>query len=434
MKTFYKLLANNLIAGVTTNFVWFALTFWAYLETESVLATSIIGGGWAVLSAGLALAFGTYVDHHKKKQAMIVSSALSLVAFTLGLFVYLAIPVESLLNLSGIPFWIFSSLLLLGAVAANMRSIALSTCVTILVEPDRRDNANGLIGSIMGFTFAITSVFSGLGIGFLGIQWSLIIGIGITAIALVHMLTIRIPEKEIVHLEDKPSPVDFKGALRAVNLVPGLIGLILFTTFNNFLGGVFMSLMDAYGLSLVDVRVWGLLWGVLSFGFIAGGLIVAKKGLGKNPVKTILMVNIVLWVVCIFFTIRESIVLTSVGLFIYMMIVPAVEAAEQTVIQKVVPLEKQGRVFGFAQTAEQAASPLTAFLIGPIAQFIVIPFMSEGGRGADLIGGWFGVGPARGMALIFSIAGILGLLATLIAFKSNSYSLLSKRYIGNQTN
>ena len=39
MKTFKILLANSLLAGVTNNFVWFALIFWGYLETQSVLVT-----------------------------------------------------------------------------------------------------------------------------------------------------------------------------------------------------------------------------------------------------------------------------------------------------------------------------------------------------------------------------------------------------------
>lgn len=46
----------------------------------------------------------------------------------------------------------------------------------------------------------------------------------------------------------------------------------------------------------------------------------------------------------------------------------------------------------------------------------------------DLIGGWFGVGEARGLALIFIGAGIIGLIVTLLAFLSRSYRLLSKQY------
>ena len=71
-----------------------------------------------------------------------------------------------------------------------------------------------------------------------------------------------------------------------------------------------------------------------------------------------------LWTVTILFPIRASIVLLTAGMAIYMLLIPFVEAAEQTVLQKVVPYERQGRVFGFAQSVEQAASPLTAFLIG----------------------------------------------------------------------
>ena len=83
--------------------------------------------------------------------------------------------------------------------------------------------------------------------------------------------------------------------------------------------------------------------------------------------------------------------------------------------------------FGFAQSVEQAASPVTAFLIGPLTQFVVIPFMTDG-AGADAIGGWFGTGPDRGMALVFTVAGLIGLLVTLLAFNLSCYRQLSAAY------
>ena len=86
------------------------------------------------------------------------------------------------------------------------------------------------------------------------------------------------------------------------------------------------------------------------------------------------------------------------------MLVPYAEASEQTILQKVVPYERQGRVFGFAQSVEQAASPLTAFLIGPLTQLVFIPFMTDG-AGAETIGDWFGTGPERGIALVFVLTG-----------------------------
>ena len=150
--------------------------------------------------------------------------------------------------------------------------------------------------------------------------------------------------------------------------MPGLFALIAFSCFNNFLGGVFMALMDAYGLSLVSVQAWGLLWGVLSA--FSSSAAWSSPGAGWAATRS----GRCCWSTWScgwspsLFPLRSSIVLLAVGMAVYMLLVPFAEAAEQTILQKVVPFERQGRVFGFAQSVEQAASPLTAFLIGPIAQ------------------------------------------------------------------
>lgn len=427
MKTFYQLLVNTLVANVTNNFLWFALVFWAYLETRSVLVTSIIGGSYMLLSAFIGLIFGPYVDHHKKKSVMFYSSLFTLVAFVIALFIYAIIPKEQLLSLTSPYFWLLVSIILAGAVAGNIRMIALSTSVTMLVPEKIHDKANGLVGTANGISFTITSVFSGLAVGQLGMGWVLGISVALTLAILAHLATVSVKEKLIKHEDDVSKKPDIKGTLKTINLVPGLLGLIFFTTFNNFLGGVFMSLMDPYGLNLMSVEAWGIMWGFVSIGFIAGGLVIAKKGLGKSPLRTLFLANIFMWIICIIFPLRSSVLLLGVGMFAYMCIIPVVEASEQTIIQKVVPFRRQGRVFGFAQSIESAASPITAYLTGPIAQLWVIPYMTDG-RGAETIGKWFGSGPDRGMALIFVSAGIIGLIVTLVAMRSKSYKVLSRNY------
>ena len=67
-------------------------------------------------------------------------------------------------------------------------------------------------------------------------------------------------------------------------------------------------------------------------------------------------------------------------------------------------------------------------LIGPIAQFWVIPSMT-GGVLAEIFGPVLGTGPARGLALIFMVAAVLGLTLTLIALRSRQYRTLSDRYM-----
>lgn len=429
MKTFYKLLGSSLIVGVTNNFVWFALTYFVYLQTRSVISTGVVGGIYLVTTALSGFWLGSIVDHNRKKSVMIGSSFVTLTLFILGFIVLNLSNGNSFTNIGSPILWIFVLILLCGVTAGNVYNIAIPTLVTLLIPEKDRDKANGMFGTVMGISFALTSVASGFILAFGGMFWVLGVAIFLTSIALIYLLILDIAEKKIVPAQgEKPKGMDIRGTIAAISAIPGLFALIFFTTFNNFLGGVFMALMDAYGLSLVSVQMWGLLFGFLSLGFIIGGLIISKYGLGVNPLRTLFAANIVMWIVCIFFTIQPSIILLGIGIFIWICLVPFIEATEQTIVQKVVPVERQGRVFGFANSVEQAASPLTAFLIGPITQLIFIPFMTVG-VGVNLIGGWFGVGIGRGIALVFIITGIIGLLVTIIAKNSKYYKLLSNRYL-----
>jgi MFS transporter, DHA3 family, multidrug efflux protein len=428
MNTFYRLLGVALLVVTANNFVWFALTFWAYLSTRSVVSTSTLAGVFLVMMMVSGLWFGSLVDHHKKKHAMLGSSIATLLFFIAGLVLLQVTPASAFTSAGSARLWMFAIVLLGGTIVGGIYNIAIPTLVAFIVPEDRRDRANGLFGTVIGIAFGITSVVSGVTLAFGGMRLVLLIAIAATAVAIVALALIRVPEEQPVTTSASgKKEIDLRGTIAAVRGIPGMFALIFFTTFNNFLGGVFMSLMDAYGLSMVSVQVWGFLWGILSLGMILGGLYIHRRGLGSSPMRALFRVNTIVWTVCIFFTIQPSIVLLGIGVFIWLFFFPFIEAIEQTIFQKVVPPERLGRVFGFAHSIEQSASPVTAFVIGPIAQFLFIPFMTTG-RGVELIGGWFGTGTGRGIALVFTTAGAIGLMVTMLARRSKAYRLLAERY------
>lgn len=427
-KQFYAVLANTVIASITNTFVWFAVTFWIYLETQSVIATSIMAGIFTITIAFSGFWLGSIVDRYKKKVSMLISGVASLVLYSVAGVIIIANPPEAFTTIASVPLWIFVILILAGAIVGNLRGIALSTLVTIMIPEAQRDRANGMVGTANGVAFLVASIFSGMAIGYIGVFWTMVITIAITVVVLLHLWNIAIPENEIPPSADaNVNSIDIRGSIQAIRAVPGLLALILFHTFNNFLGGVFMSLMDAYGLEMVSVQVWGTLWGILSLGFIIGGLGVARFGLGKNPIRTLFIANIAMWTITVLFPLVDSIIPLAIGMFIYLCLIPLVEASEQTILQKVIPPERQGRVFGFAQSVEQAASPITAFLIGPIAEWVFIPFMTTG-AGVALIGDWFGVGKDRGLGLLFIVAALIGLAVTLLGMRSRAYRQMSEQY------
>ena len=106
-----------------------------------------------------------------------------------------------------------------------------------------------------------------------GMFYVLLLGMAVLGLSVVHLAFVRVeerpeaattPDGESADLQPRQNKVDLRGTLRVVHGVPGLLALIGFACFNNFLGGAFMALMDAYGLYMVSVQTWGLLCGALS--------------------------------------------------------------------------------------------------------------------------------------------------------------------------
>ncbi|KQR01142.1 multidrug transporter [Arthrobacter sp. Leaf141] len=426
-RTFTGILVNTALANITTSYLWFALTFWVYLETRNVIATGVIGGAYMLLIALSSISFGTFVDRYRKLAVMRFAGGFTLVMFVVAGIMFLLTPETDLLDLAQPWFWIFAVIILVGAVVENLRNIALSTTVTILIDPDRRANANGLVGMVQGLAFIATSVISGLSVGLLGMGWTIAAALVLTAVAYGHLLTVRMPEETQPAATDAQGGFDLRGSMAAVLAIAGLFALILFSTFNNLIGGVYMALMDPYGLEMFPVELWGAFFALGATGFVVGGALVGKFGLGSNPLRTLLFAVILIGLFGALFTLREWPWLYIAGIWLYMVMVPFAEAAEQTIIQQVVPLPRQGRVFGFAMAFESAAAPITAFLIAPIAEVWIIPY-ARSAEGAAQLAPLLGEGVSRGIALVFLVAGIILMAAAALAFLTPVYRRVSETY------
>lgn len=196
MKTFYQLLVSALVVSTTNNFVWFAIVFWAYLGTRSVISTAFVGGIYLVATALSGFWFGSLVDHHKKKLVMLGSNIATLILFTLGFLIYTITPQEAFTSVTSPILWAFIFLLMCGVVAGNIFGVAIPTLITVLVPENKRDKANGLFGTIMGISFAITSFASGIVLAYGGMFWVLIIAIMLTLLATIYLGFVSVPEKK----------------------------------------------------------------------------------------------------------------------------------------------------------------------------------------------------------------------------------------------
>src|SRR5690606_20179049 len=166
-----------------------------------VLVTSMIAGTFAVLNMVCAFLFGGIVDRYRKKTAMVMSNFASLLAYAAGAGFYFTTPKETFADASSPELWILIFILIIGSIAGNLRTIALVTLVRGLFEKDR-DKANGMIGAMSGLSFSVTSVLSGLAIGFYGMDLALWSALVATLLSLIHLILVEVHEPEVIHSEE----------------------------------------------------------------------------------------------------------------------------------------------------------------------------------------------------------------------------------------
>ena len=130
---YLHLLGNTLVASVVNFTVWFAVTFWVYLETRSVFATGVISGIYLVFTTASGVWFGGLVDRHPKRAVMLGSSVVSLLCYAAALAVYLLTEPASFTDPASPALWALVLLLMGGVIVGNLRAIALSTVVTLLI-------------------------------------------------------------------------------------------------------------------------------------------------------------------------------------------------------------------------------------------------------------------------------------------------------------
>ncbi len=108
---------------------------------------------------------------------------------------------------------------------------------------------------------------------------------------------------------------------------------------------------------------------------------------------------------------RPSFLLVCVTGFFFFLTLPVAGAASDAIWQTKVPPALQGRCFAIQRVVSEAFLPLGFCVAGPLADRLFEPAMAPGGRLAESLGALFGVGPGRGIALIFVLGGLAFILA-----------------------
>lgn len=132
----------------------------------------------------------------------------------------------------------------------------------------------------------------------------------------------------------------------------------------------------------------------------------------KRRIRAVIICMILLGLFSALIGMRASVSLIMVSGFLATLCVPILSSSNQVIWQMKVAPDVQGRVFSIRRTIVLATPLLTYVIAGPLADRVFEPMMAINGPLAGNIGQILGMGPGRGIGLIFVCMGLLLTLVT----------------------
>jgi MFS family permease len=192
--------------------------------------------------------------------------------------------------------------------------------------------------------------------------------------------------------------------------------LLIYFLLVNLLGNLVFPLFTPFVLDTWSASVLGWLSSILGVGMLAGTLFMSAWGGTRRRIHTLLGAGVASGVFLAAAGWSSTLVPLAIFAALMMFTSPLMNASSQAIWQSKVAPELQGRVFSVRRSIAWSSGIFAPLLAGPLADFVFKPSMSEGGSLARVFGPIIGLGPNRGIALMFVLIGILTTLVSIFAF------------------
>jgi len=409
MKTFFTIWGGQLISMLGSGLTNFALGVWIYDQTKQATPfaiTVLLGTIPRVLLLPIA---GSIADRFNRRFIMIVSDTLNAV---LTLFIFL------LLGAGNLQLWHIYLISMLGSILSAFQEPAYSASISMIVPKDKLGSANGMAQMGQAISSVLTPVMAGALFVFIGFNGIIMIDFITFFFAIAALLFVRIPQPERApEHKDKNIWQDMQFGWSYLKERKGLLGLLYYYAMVNFLLNWSAVLLIPMVLSRFTADVLGIIQTVMGVGMLAGSIIMSAWGGAKRRIPTAIGFIILGVTGFIIAGLQPNPWFIGAGIFLLMFSVPLASGNSQVVFQTKVPREIQGRVFSVRSTISQSMMPLAFLTAGPLADKFFEPLLQDGGALAStFVGQLLGTGAGRGIALMFILSGLTGIIVSIFVY------------------
>ena len=411
-KAFALVWIGQMISFIGSGLTSFALGVWVFQKTGEITQYALISMFFVLPGVLLGPLAGTLIDRWDRRKAMVVSDlGAGLTTLSIAV-VYL---------LGGLQVWYIYLAVFLNGAFGSLRMPSMLAAMTQMIPRKNLGRASGMMEIVQIGEYLIAPVVAGGLMGSIGLAGVVMIDFTSFLFAISVLLCVRIPRATATAEGQAGRGTLLQESLYGWKYImarPGLAALMALFSITNFTTEMTVVLFTPLVLSFGTTTQLGLAMSLSASGFLVGGLLMGIWGGPKRRIKLVIICMILLGLFSAAIGLRASVPLIIISGFLSTLCVPILSSSNQVIWQKKVAPDVQGRVFSIRRTIVLATPLLTYVLAGPLADRVFEPMMAFNGPLAGSLGQILGMGPGRGIGLIFVTMGLLLVLASAIAWLS----------------
>lgn len=384
----------------------FALGIWIYEQTQSVTLFVLMALFDAIPGIIAAPFAGVLVDRWNRRRVMILSDAMAALA---TLTVALAIVMGNL------QIWHIYLAIAVSSVCGALQWPAYAASITLLVPKQNLGRANGMVQVADGIARIGAPVLAVMLATQVPLQGILFIDLATFLVALSTLLIVRVPDSSPPALAE-PQQSLFREATFGWTYLrkqQGLLALLLFCAMTDFMLQIVQVLLPPLVLTFASTAALSTVLSVGGTGALIGGVVMSVWNGPRKRIYGLFAATILQGALLLLGGLQPSIPLITGATFLFLFCTPVIYTCIQTIWQSQVPIPIQGRVFAVRRMTIWIAISLAYLLAGPLADYVFKPLLLVDGPLAGSIGQVIGVGPGRGIGLLFIVLGLLTIGITL---------------------
>ncbi|WP_224242165.1 MFS transporter [Hyalangium gracile] len=410
IRTFLIAWLGQVISATGARMTNFVLSLHVYQRTGSVTQFALTSLFTVLPTVLLSPVAGVYIDRGDRRRALLLSECGSGVC-TLVLL--------GALRFGELSIWHINLAVAAISTFSVFQVPAFASATTLLVPREHLGRATGLVQMGEAIAELLSPALAGVLVVSLELRGILLIDVVSYAVALLLLLSVRIPRPAASQEAQAASSSLLGEATYGMSYIrerQGLRGLMVILWVSSFGVQVVWTLLTPLLLSFTTEAVLGTILSVSGVGMLAGSVLMSVWGGPSRLVYGVLGFLLLQGVVLFSGGLRPSVPLVASAAFVFCFCMPFINGCNVAIWQRKVEPSVQGRVFAVRRMVMTTAGPVAYLLAGPLADRVFEPLLAPGGALAASVGQVIGTGTGRGIGLMFLLLGVGTVLTAVLGY------------------